>query len=173
MALTAAERKRHQVERDRAHSKQQTDIVYDLARPTLGDWLENNDHGGDALHLAICYDGMGRLPPDFTGESDPKSASGNFVFPSKEDGTPTYVGALGRAEMEVELLIEAAKTLARLLNSYKKAVISDRIARIESDELDDPSLRSAFLKEFIELNKALERLDRSVRSDIPQWQLRG
>ena len=173
MAMTAVERKRLQVERDRAHAKKQTDLVYGLPRTTFGEWLETNDLAGNALHLEICYDGMNRVPPDFAEESDPVSASGSFVFPTKKDGEPSYRGALGRAEMEVELLIEAAKTLAHMLNSYKKAVIRDRITQIETNELTDPDLRNARLKELIDLHKASERLDRSVRADLPQWQLRG
>lgn len=139
----------------------------------LGDWLEQNDQDGAVQHLHICYDGMNRMPPDFTEETDPTSKTGAFVFPTSEDGAPSYCGSLGRAELEVELLIEAAKTLAQLLNDYKRTVIRDRIEQIETLELDDVTSRGALLSEIVMLNKALERLDRSVRADIPQWQLRG
>ena len=173
MALTAAERKRLQIQRERARATKQADLVYDLPRVQLGDWLEQNDQDGAIQHLHICYDGMNRLPPDFTEETDPTSKTGAFVFPTNEGGEPSYRGSLGRAELEVELLVEAAKTLAQLLNDYKRSVVMERIAQIETLELDDVASRGALLSEIVMLNKALERLDRSVRADIPQWQLRG
>ena len=173
MPLTAAERKRLQMERDRARAKKQADLVYSLPRVQFGDWLEQNDQDGTIQHLHICYDGMNRSPPDFSDEHDPTSKTGAFVFPTNEDGEPSYSGSLGRAELEVDLLIEAAKTLAHLLNDYKRSVIRDRLAQIETLELDDVASRGALLSEIVMLNKALERLDRSVRADIPQWQLRG
>lgn len=95
------------------------------------------------------------------------------MFPTTDGGEPSYRGSLGRAELEVELLVEAAKTLAQLLNDYKRSVIRERITQIETLELDDLTSRSALLSEIVMLNKALERLDRSVRADLPQWQLRG
>ena len=173
MALTAAERKRLQVERERQRARQQTDLVYDLPRPALGDWLEASYGGGEAQHLAICYDGMNREAPDFSVDTDPVSATGGFVYPTDEAGEPSYRGALGRAELEVELLLEAARTLATLLNGYKRSVISERIAAIEAEDLHDPEVRRQRLGEIVLLNKALERLDKSVRTDVPQWQLRG
>ncbi|MCB6179037.1 hypothetical protein LHP98_12970 [Rhodobacter sp. Har01] len=171
--MTAAERKRLQVERDRARAKRQLDLVYVLPRPPFGTWLDDDDRASAVDHLAICYDGMNREPPNFQDDNDPVSASGHFEFPSTEDGEPSYRGALGRAELEVDLLIEAAKTLADLINDYKREVIADRIRQIELHDLDESDTRKERLKEIVELNKALERLDRSVRAELPQWQLRG
>lgn len=173
MAMTAGERKRRQVQRERDRAKQQLDPVYSLPRPQFGAWLDENDAVVDTMHLAICYDGMNRMPPDFHDEGDPVSATGGFVFPTTAAGEPSYRGALGRAELEVDLLIEAAKTLAGMINAYKRTVIESRIAEIETRELDDPATRGARLKEIIDLNTALERLNKSVRAELPQWELRG
>lgn len=173
MALSAAERKRLQVERERQRARQQADLVYDLPRPSLGTWLDASYGKGELQHLAICYDGMNREAPDFSVDTDPVSTTGGFVYPTTESGAPSYRGALGRAELEVELLLEAARTLATMLNGYKRAVISQRIAAIEAEDLQDPEVRRQRLAEIVQLNKALERLDRSVRTDVPQWQLRG
>lgn len=173
MALSAAERKRLQIERERQRARQQTDLVQDLPRPSLGDWLQTSDLAGAVQHLALCYDGMNRVAPDFSVDTDPVSFTGQFVYPTTEEGDPSYRGALGRAELEVELLLEAARTLATLLNRYKRAVIDQRIAAIEAEDLQDPATRRERLAEIVTLNKALERLDKSVRTDVPQWQLRG
>lgn len=171
MTKSAAERKRQQVQRERERARSSDDLIYGLPRTTFGAWLE--EHGGDPLkHLAICYDGMNRLPPSFGEESDPVSITGDFEFPTKEDGELSYRGALGRAELEVDLLIEAAKTLATMINAYKRDVIESRIRQIEMNELDDRDARAERLKEIVLLNQALEKLGKSIRAELPQWQLR-
>lgn len=173
MAMTPAERKRLQMQRERDRARKQIDLTYELPRVPFGAWLEEGVAAEDFQHLTICYDGMNRYPPNFGLETDPESASGDFVFPAAEDGSYSYRGALGRAELEVDLLIEAAKTLAGMINAYKRDAIVGRINQIEADELDNPNTRLVKIKEVIDLNKALERLEKSVRAEIPQWELRG
>jgi hypothetical protein len=172
MARSAAERKREQVQRERERAKSTDDLVYGLPRTAFGTWLEDHDDGR-LVHLAICYDGMNRLPPRFDVESDPVSITGGFEFPTKEDGELSYRGSLGRAELEVELLVDAAKTLAAMINAYKRDMIESRIRQIEMNELDDREARADRLKEIVLLNQAIEKLGKSVRAELPQWQLRG
>lgn len=173
MAKTAIERKRLQLARERERARSQLDLVYGLPRPALGEWLDDRTDETELQQLAICYDGMGRDAPDFGPDTDPKSRTGHFDYPKTEDGSPSHRGSLGRAELEVELLLDAAATLAKLLNSYKRQVIQDRIAQIENEDLQDPQIRRQRLAEVVTLNKALDRLDKSVRTDVKQWQLRG
>lgn len=173
MAMSAAERKRLQIERERDRARKQMDLVYELPRPDFGAWLNERFEGTELQHLDICFDGMNLMAPDFSAEGDPVSATGHFVYPTTEAGEPSYRGALGRAELEVELLLEAAKTLATMINAYKRRVIKDRLHQIETEELADPETRRARMSEVVTLTKALERLDKSVRTDVPQWQLRG
>jgi hypothetical protein len=173
MAMTATERKRLQVERDKERAKRLPDLVYGLARPPLGAWLEEHGDPVDLEQVAICFDGMNMEPPSFDSDGGPVSKTGNFVYPTTEDGELSYPGALGRAELDVALLLEAAKSLASLLNAYKRDVIETRIAAIEAEDLSDPQIRRRRLDEIVILKKALERLDKSVRTDVNQWQLRG
>ncbi len=173
MAMTAAERKRLQVERDRAQARKQADLTYALPRPAFGAWLDQTFDGAELQHLDICYDGMNRIAPNFSVDRDPVSATGAFVFPTDDKGEISFVGSLGRAELEVELLLEAAKTLATMVNAYKRRVLADRLHQIETEELNDPETRRARMNEVVMLTKALERLDKSVRTEVPQWQLRG
>lgn len=173
MALTPPERKRRQVERARDHAKRQLDLTYDLPRTPFGEWIQEHCDGDELLHLGICFDGMNRQPPDFSDDHDPVSETGYFKFPTTDAGTPSYLGSLGRAEIEVDLLIEAAKTLATMINAYKRSVIKGRISHIEQHELAKPETRAAALSEGFELSKALERLEKTVRAEVPQWQLRG
>lgn len=172
MAMSAAERKRLQVAREKEQARKQMDLVLSLPRPEFGAWLAHNADE-ELQHLEVCFDGMNREAPDFTQDADPVSLTDDFVFPTDEEGQPTYRGALGRAELEVELLLEAAKTLAKMINAYKRGVITQRLAAIEAEDLSDPLIRSRSLAEVVTLTKALERLEKSVRTDVPQWQLRG
>ena len=54
----------------------------------------------------------------------------------------------------------------------QREAIAAQLKSLEAD-LDDPELRSLKLSAIVELSKALERLGKSVRTDVPQWQLRG
>lgn len=172
MAKSATERKREQVQRERERAKSTEDLLYGLPRPAFGKWLAENED--DRLgHLALCFDGMNRSPSNFNHDEDPVAKLGDFVFPTTAAGELSYQGALGRAELEVELLVEAAKTLAAMINAYKREVIESRIRQIETNELDDRDARSERLREIMLLNRALERLGKSVRAELPQWQLRG
>lgn len=173
MAMSPAERKRLQVKRERDNARMQLDLTYSLPRKPLGAWLSEGSAAENLQHLNICYDGMNRQAPDFDQDTDPVSASGDFEFPMTGEGALSYRGALGRAELEVDLLIEAAKTLASMINAYKRDIITDRLEQIETHELSDPDTRSEKIKEVIGLTKALERLEKSVRADIPQWLIRG
>ena len=160
MAMTAAERKRQQIAREKAEARKQLDVVYGMDLPYLSAWMEEHQDA-ELSHFKLCFDGMNMTPPDLTGAHDPISQSGDFVFPADDEGKPSYRGALGRAELDVELLLEAAKTLATMINAYKRDVILARLKSLEAD-LDDPEPRSLKLSAIVELNKALERLGKSV-----------
>jgi hypothetical protein len=54
----------------------------------------------------------------------------------------------------------------------QREAIAAQLKSLEAD-LDDPELRSLKLSAIVELSKALERLGKSVRTDVPQWQLCG
>jgi len=172
MAMSDLERQRRQLERERELAKQQLDIVQRIPRRTFQDFLDN-DEGVDTAHLGLCYDGMNRLPPDLDNDHDPVSLTGDFEFLKTESGDPVYSGALGRAELEVELLIEAALTLADIISKYKKKMIKERIADLEANAIPKDDQRAVALKEIIDLSKALERLNKTVRHSFPTWEVRG
>ena len=54
MALSAADRKRLQVERERERAKRQIDLSYDLPRPGFGAWLSETFTLDALQHLTIC-----------------------------------------------------------------------------------------------------------------------
>mgnify|MGYP001344532491 CR=1 FL=1 len=98
---------------------------------------------------------------DFTNYSDASAA--NFVAPG--------LGSLGRAEVMVTALIEAAQDLAGFVGDYKRKEIKARLAEIEASDLSEPQARKAALKEAARLNKMLDQLDKQVRHTFPQWKV--
>lgn len=82
-------------------------------------------------------------------------------------------GSLGRAEVMITALTEAAETLAFYVNAYKRAEIKARLAEIEASDLSEPTAKKAALKEAARLNKMLDQLDKQVRWTFPQWKVTG
>ncbi|ADE86075.1 hypothetical protein [Rhodobacter capsulatus] len=81
--------------------------------------------------------------------------------------------SLGRAEMMITALNEAAENLAFYVNKYKRTEIKARLAEIEASDLSDPETKRAALKNAARLNKMLEQLDKQVRLTFPQWKVTG
>lgn len=81
--------------------------------------------------------------------------------------------SLGRAEVIVTALIEAAQDLAGFVSDYKRQEIKARIAEIEGSDLSDTETKKAALKESARLNKMLDQLDKQVRWTFPQWKVTG
>ena len=81
--------------------------------------------------------------------------------------------SLGRAEMMVDALIEAAQDLAWYVADYKRSEIKARLAEIEASDLSDPAAKKAALKNAARLNKMLDQLDKQVRFTFPQWKVTG
>lgn len=77
--------------------------------------------------------------------------------------------SLGKAEVLVSCLLEAASDLAGQINAYKKAQINKRIAEIEAFDLSDPDAKRAAFSEMNELTTMLEELDKQLRWLIPVW----
>lgn len=81
--------------------------------------------------------------------------------------------SLGRAEMIVTALIEAAQDLAGHVADYKRREIKARLAEIEASDLSDADTKKTALKDAARLNKMLDQLDKQVRWTFPQWKVTG
>ena len=79
-------------------------------------------------------------------------------------------GAIGRAEVTIGCLIDAAAELAAIVNRYKRQELEARLAELESStEID----RAEAMKEAVRLNKMLDLLNKQVRRAFPQWGVTG
>ena len=79
-------------------------------------------------------------------------------------------GAIGRAKVTIGCLIDAAVTLAGIVNTHLKKEISDRLAELEDPRQAD---RATAMNEAVRLNKMLDQLDKQVRWTFPQWKVTG
>jgi hypothetical protein len=174
MVLTPAEksrqwRERRKSEREVALRELRAKVREDFRKP-FGEYYLDHPQSSDvdlALELA------GYNPPDFTDDRGPEAFAMEDAIAGVDDPFRGAVGALGRADAIVGLLIDATSELARIVSDYKKAEIRARIAEAEESDLSDTATRKAALAEIVRLNKILDQLNKRVRRDFPQWEIRG
>ena len=129
---------------------------------------------GNASNVDISLDCAGIEPVAFEDDGGPKSFSGQIEQGASESGQVAYEGAtnsLGRAEVMVGCLIDAAAELAGIINTYKRKEIRTRIAEIEQSDLTDPVERKAALAQIVRLNRLMDQIDKQVRWTFKQWKI--
>lgn len=174
MVLTPAEkskqwRDRRKAEHEVALREVRAKVRADFRKP-FGEYYLDHPQGSDvdlALELA-GYD-----PPDFTDDRGPEAFALEDAIAGVDDPFRGAVGALGRADAVVGLLIDASSELARIVSDYKKAEIKARIAEAEESDLTDAATRKAALAEIVRLNKILDQLNKQVRRNFQQWEVRA
>ena len=137
-------------------------------------FFEAFEDDGNASNVDISLDIAGIEPVVFSDDSGPKSSTGQIEQMANESGEEAYQGAhnsLGRAEVMVGCLIDAAAELASIINTYKRKEIRQRIAEIEESDLSDPVARKAALAQMVRLNRLMDQLDKQVRWTFKQWKI--
>jgi hypothetical protein len=178
MALTNAEKVKRYRERQKALKQAE------LLKPTpptevfkkpFFEFFTTEDRIGGAY--SQCLELAGFVPVPFDDDTGPEvSTLDDLSDPKEEGGFSNPFGdskgsSLGKAEIIVALLLDAATDLAGWVNDYKKSEIKARLAEIEASEWPDAgSKRMAFAK-VAELNKMLRDLDKEVRVPIPRWKV--
>lgn len=161
MARTSTERMRAKRERETKERKTLEDSTY----PYLQNRFEKCEFSDFDLPLALA----GFEPPDFSDGRDPKEFALEGTT-GLEDPFPGAKGAVGRAEVIVDCLLDAAKELAQIINRYKREEVKTRLAEIETSETID---RTTAINEAIKLNKILDLLNKRDRQDLPRWKVTG
>lgn len=130
----------------------------------------------DDYHLSSDFSDnfefMGLPTPEFRDDRGPEAHT---------DYSPDIAGdqfaenprSLGRAELMVTALIEAAQDLAWHVADYKRQEIKARLAEIEASDLSEPDAKKAALQEAARLQKMLDQLEKQVRHTFPQWKVTG
>jgi hypothetical protein len=112
------------------------------------------------------------LPTPTFQDGTPKTASGMVIDPDDPNNAALFK-SMGRADVFVGLLLEAATVLARRVNEFKLKEISDRIQEIEAAEWKDPASKKQALNDVVRLTKMQDQLSKQVRITLPQWKATG
>ncbi len=167
MALTEAEKKRVQRARKEADRRALSDSTYPYLEETFSEFLR---HEGNYQNVEIALALAGLEAPQIEDERDPGTFALEAVLEGVDDPFPGAKGAVGRAEVLIDCLIDAASELAVVVRNYKKQEIEARLAELESSDTTD---RATAMSEAVKLNKILEQLDKQVRRNFPQWRISG
>lgn len=170
MALTPAETQRRYRQRLKMKAKlANIAALSDFREPFFEFLSDRSTSFEESLAIAGVY------APTFDDDRGPRPFGKNGVFDHVHDdpGLEDDVGSLGRAELVVSALTDAASELAAQINAYKRSEIKARLAEIEASDLSDPDAKKAALKNAARLNKMLDQLDKQVRFTFPQWKVTG
>ncbi|OOY31264.1 hypothetical protein [Thioclava sp. F36-6] len=176
MALTNAEKVR--LHRERQKARKQEDLKKpssqsDLFQKPFYEFFPVDEQVGSsfAQSLELC----GISPPLIEDDSGPEAVTlDTLESPSEEGGhsnpfRSSKGTSLGRAEVTVGCLIEAARDLAIQIRDYKKSEIEARIGEIEASDLSDPDARKRAFEEAARLRKLLDEFDKQLRLSFPTW----
>lgn len=175
MALSPAEkmralRKRKRAGREKSRRSSEADRLAHALRKPFSSWVADR---GQSLNWNIPLDNAGINPLHFEDDSGPRSLTGLLEQAAEDLCEPLPGNSLGRAEIIVASLIDAASELAVEINAYKRAEITARIAEIQAADLSDPNAKKQAFADMARLTKMLDQLDKQVRWTFPQWKATG
>lgn len=132
----------------------------------------------DFDRFAVAHSSEYRLALEMAGFTDQPFSDGAMPY-EIPDYTPDpndpaekgYYTGIGRAELTVMWLTEAAKALAASLNKFKVEEIESRIKEINISEFTDPAAIKQALNEITHLTKMRDQLSKTVRVNLPQWKV--
>lgn len=167
MALSAAERKRRQRERQAQERAAQLDAVVPYLRKPFFEYLKEHESGWFNVEFNFAH--MGIEAPEFVDDSGPvppEGAGEMDIFRGRD-------GSIGRAEVMIEHMLDAAIELAQLVNDYKSEAVSNRMSELVKADLGNEPQKRAAIEEAVKLEELRKRLQRKYRLNIPSWSVRG
>ncbi|MCV2870362.1 hypothetical protein OEW28_17240 [Defluviimonas sp. WL0002] len=172
--LTPAEKQRRYRERQKAKRldalKKPEIVSLKVFASPFCEWAQSDGNFSDfELYLALA----GIEPPQFDDDRGPLAFALNEAVEGMEDPFPGAENSLARAEVMVGCLIDAAATLASIVNRYKEKEITRRVDEIEKSDKSDENERKAATREIVRLSKLQDQLKRQVRWTFPQWKVSG
>ncbi len=179
MALSNAEKVRRYRERQKEKQKQDSLKLDDVFKTPFFEFWEEDANYVSEWDTALALAGV--MPPIFGTDDGPEVFSVyHEIAGTEKDADPfdrlenaTARGSLPRAEIMVDLILDAARVLTTSLNDYKRHEIKARMAELEGADLSKPEAKKAALKEATRLQKMLDQLDKQVRWTFPQWKVTG
>ncbi len=178
MALSNAEKVRRYRERQRAKRQEE------LKQPTppsavfqtpFFEFFTESEQCGSQYSQSLELAGIEPLP--FDDDSGPEVTTlDDLRDPHEDDGMSNPFGgakgsSLGKAEVLIGCLLDAAADLASWVNAYKTEEIKARIAEIEAAELTDVDAKREAFGQVTELNRMLADLEKEFRWSLPIWKI--
>lgn len=170
MALSNAEKVRRYRERQKEREKQASLTLSGVFKRPFFETLPEDYHLRS--DFSDNFEFMGLPTPEFKDDRGPEAYT-DYSPEIAGDQFAENPGSLGRAELMVTALIEAAQDLAWHVADYKRQEIKARLAEIEASDLSEPEVKKTALKEAARLNKMLDQIDKQVRWTFPQWKVTG
>lgn len=176
MALSNAEKVRRYRERQKAKKQselKQPTATSEIFKASFCEFFTADEQLGSQYVQALELAGI--VPVMFNDDSGPEASTLDDLRDDFEDrGSSNPFGdakgsSLGKAEVLVASLLDAASDLASWINDYKKSEIKARIAELEAAELPDTDARRDAFTKVAELNKMLDELNKTIRWPLPVW----
>ncbi|VVT16314.1 conserved hypothetical protein [Roseovarius sp. EC-HK134] len=172
MAMSARERKQKQLENERRELARQMDATYPYLKVPFFEYLSED---GNWTSVQLCFDLMGFEPPFFEDDRGPADVAGEDCFDDEEQRIETFKSSeksIGRAEVMMDLLLDAAMELSGIINSYKQGELQKRRQELEQADLSDPEQRSMALQDAAEIARLQEELQKNVRRTFQTWRVK-
>lgn len=126
--------------------------------------------------FALQLELMGLEPPEFSDDRGPEHFANEGALSPDEDPKDAFPGAegsIGRAEVMVDMLLDAALELAQIVNRYKLDELQRRRREIEAEDLAEPEERKRALESVTAIARIEEELGKNVRRSFPVWKVKG
>lgn len=172
MALSAKERKQAQLARQRQAQARKVDATYPYLKTPFFQRLEND---GNWSSVELCFDLLGIDPPVFEDDRGPEDFASEACFSTDEDRVEAFQSSeksIGRAEVMVDMLLDAAMELSHIINRYKQDELRKRRDELEGSDLSEPNRRGDALEAAAEIAKLQEELQKNVRRTFPVWRVK-
>lgn len=170
MALTNAEKVKRYRERQKEAALKRATTDPTIFRSSFCDSVANAQWDFGRAMLDTVGISVARIVDD----RDPDFAS--MVAAGVRDGEldlGNYKRSLGRAEVTLDHILEAAGKMATAIADYKRSEIDARIAEIEQADLSEPEAKKKAFADMARLKKMRDQLDKQVRWTFPQWKVTG
>lgn len=174
MALSAKERKRRQLERERNERRKMVDSCSPYLDTPFFKFVEDHPEWSE---IQFLLEMIGLEPPSFEDDTGPHDHVNEGLELSEETTDQSFEGfertSAGRAEAIAGFLIATGTMLARLINEYKREELERRLQKIQAQDVSDPKKRAKLFEDAIHVSKLLEELKKNTRQDVPMYQLKG
>lgn len=167
MAKTSTERMQAKREREAQERREAEDSTYPYLRETFAAYLE---HESEYSEVELILGIAGIEAPLINDERGPENFILEGLFVDPFNPFPGSKGSIGRAEVTVTCLLDAASYLASIINTYKLREIDARLAELKNPDNAD---RETAIEEAVKLNKIKDQLEKQVRWSFPQWKVTG